>query len=56
MKKIGSLSLAGREIQIKTALIFCLIPVKMTIIINTKTTDAGDTAREKEPLILLSKL
>jgi hypothetical protein len=48
MKKC-SISPAVKEMQIKTTLRFQLTPVRMAIIKNTTTTNAGEDEGKKEP-------
>jgi hypothetical protein len=48
MKKCSS-SLAIKELQIKTTLRFHLTPVRIAIIINTRTTGVGEDVGKKEP-------
>jgi hypothetical protein len=50
MKKF-SLSLAIKEMKIKTTLRLHLISVRMATIKNTMTTNVGEDVGEKEPLL-----
>ena len=52
MKKCSS-SLVIREMQIKTTLKYHLTPVRMVIIKNLETTDAGENVENRNAFILL---
>jgi hypothetical protein len=52
MKKCST-SLAMKEIQIKVMLRFCLTPVRMATIKNTKKTNVGEDVGERNPHTLL---
>jgi hypothetical protein len=55
MKKCSA-SLALKEMQIKMTLIFCLIPGRMAVINNTKTTNAGKDVVKRKPYLLLVRM
>jgi hypothetical protein len=42
--------------QIKMTLIFCLIPGRMAVINNTKTTNAGKDVVKRKPYLLLVRM
>ena len=51
-----SSSLVTREMKFKTALSYHLIPVRIAIIKNKETTDAGEDMRERTAFILLVRV
>ena len=50
---ICSMSLISKEMQIKTAIRYHLMPTRMSIIKNPQTISAGETSRKEKPTLLV---
>ena len=47
------MSLISKEMQIKTAMRYHLMPTRMSIIKNPQTISAGETSRKEKPTLLV---